>query len=190
MNADLAQLTEANAQLKAQIRPAVAPKNPTIGLAKWETQGMIMGNLKQIDAARKKYKQDHGTAPASLSQLVGRRNMIRTVRTVGGEDYTGISLEEGTPLTVTTAEGDSFTYDPSGATTTKIEIPPEVAHANQLQEKIQPLFDKAFTAYKAAHNGSNPPNPEVLLAFFPTPEDAADFAEYLDAKKAANAIGP
>jgi len=190
LNADLAQLTETNAQLKSQIRPAVQPKNPTIGLAKWEVERTIISSLRQIDAARKQYKLEHGQAPGSIDQLVGRRNYIKAVRTVGGEDYSALPMEEGTPMTVTTPDGITVTYDPSGVAGTKPDIPPEVVHAEQLGQKVQPLIKKAVTAYQAAHNGGSPPNSDALLAYFATPGEAADFAEFLEAQKAANAKGP
>jgi RNA polymerase sigma factor (sigma-70 family) len=190
LNADVTQLKADNAQLKTQVHPAVPPKNPTIGLAKWEVERTILNSLRQIDAARKQYKLEHGAAPNSISVLVGRRSFIKTVRTVGGEDYSGLSMEEGTPLTVTTLDGLTVTYDPSGATTTKLEIPPEVMRVEQLSQKVQPSAMKAAAAYQAAHNGSSPPNTAALLAYFATPEEAADFVEFVDAQKAANAIGP
>lgn len=190
LNADVAQLSEANAQLKAQIRPVVKPKNPTIGLARWEVERMVLSSLRQIDAARKQYKLEHGKDPASIDALVGRRNFIKAVRTVGGEDYSGLSMAEGTPLTVTTPDGVTVTYDPSGATTTQADVPPEVVRAEQLGQKVQPTIQKAAAAYMAAHSGARPPNSEALLAYFATPEEAADFAEFVEAQKAANAKGP
>lgn len=190
LNTDVAQLNAANASLKSRLRPAVAPKSPTIGLAKWEVQRTILSSLRQIDAARKQYKLEHGSAPSSIDVLVGRRSFIKAVRTVGGEDYSGLAMEEGTPLTVTTPDGETVTYDPTGATTTKVEVPPEVVRVEQLSQKVQPSAMKAAAAYKEAHNGSPPPNTAALLAYFATPEEAADFAEFVDAQKAANAIGP
>jgi hypothetical protein len=190
MNADLAQLNEANAQLKAKIRPVVTPKNPTLGLAKWEVERTILNNLRQIEAARDQYHLEHGKPPESINPLVGRRNYIKTVRTVGGEDYSGLSMAEGAPLTVTTLDGVTVTFDPSGKTTTQPDVPPEVVHMEQLGQKVQPTVKKAAAAYQAAHNGSAPPNPDALLAYFATPEEAADFTEFVEAQKAASAKGP
>lgn len=93
-------------------------------------------------------------------------------------------------MTVTTPDGITVTYDPSGVAGTKPDIPPEVVHAEQLGQKVQPLIKKAVTAYQAAHNGGSPPNSDALLAYFATPGEAADFAEFLEAQKAANAKGP
>ena len=176
LNADLAQLSEANAQLKAQIRPVVVPKNPTLGLAKWEMQRTIINSLRQIDAARRQYKLEHGVAPESIDVLVGRGKFIKTVRTVGGEDYSALPMEEGTPLTVTTPDGITVTYDPSGLNGTKPDVPPEVV-------RVEQLYSKAVEAYRAAHNGSPPANATAVLAYFPTPEDAADYADYIGMPK-------
>ena len=190
LNADVAQLNEANAQLKAQIHPAVPPKNPTLGLARWEVERGVLANLRQIDAARKQYKLEHGQAPSSIDPLVGRRHYIKAVRTVGGEDYSGLSMAEGAPLTVTTPDGVTVTFDPSGSTTTQPDVPPEVVRVEQMAQKVQPTIRKASAAYQAAHNGASPPNSDALLAYFATPEEAADFAEFVEAQKAANAKGP
>jgi RNA polymerase sigma factor (sigma-70 family) len=190
LNADVAELNETNAQLKTLLRPAAPPRNPTLGLARWEVERTILTNLRQIDAARKQYKLEHGQAPGSIDPLVGRRNYIKAVRTVGGEDYSGLSMEEGTVMTVTTPDGVTVTFDPTGATTTQPDVPPEVAHAEQLGQKVQPTIRKAAAAYQAAHNGSAPPNSDALLAYFATPEEAADFAEFVEAQKTANAKAP
>jgi hypothetical protein len=151
---------------------------------------MVLGNLRQIEAARDQYHLEHGKAPDSINALVGRRNFIKAVRTVGGEDYSGLSMAEGALLTVTTPDGVTVTFDPSGAASTQPDIPPEVVHAEQLGQKVQPTIRKAAAAYQAAHNGASPPNSDALLAYFATPEEAADFAEFVEAQKAANAKGP
>lgn len=191
LDAEVAHLTAANGKLAAQLAvPAPAPKNPTIGLARWEVQRSILSNLRQIEAARDQYHLEHGKPPESIGALVGRRNFIKAVRTVGGEDYSGLSMAEGAPLTVTTLDGVTVTFDPSGATTTKPDVPPEVTRAEELNQKVQPAIKKAVAAYQAAHEGKSPPNSDTLLAYFATPQEGADFAEFLEAQKAANAVGP
>ena len=190
LTADVAQLTAANTQLKTQIRPAVTPRNPTLGLARWEVERTILSNLRQIEAARDQYKLEHGQAPGSIDPLVGRRHYIKAVRTVGGEDYSGLSMADGAPLTVTTLDGVTVTFDPTGATSTQPDVPPEVVRVEQLSKTVQPTIKNAVTAYQAAHNGSSPPNSDALLAYFATPKEAADFAEFVEAQKAANGKGP
>ena len=44
---------------------------------------------------------------------------------------------------------------------------------------------KAVEAYRAANNGNQPPSPEALIPYFATPQEGADFVEFLEAQKAA-----
>jgi hypothetical protein len=86
-----------------------------------------------------------------------------------------------------------------GGTTTKPELTPEVMHAkaleydiNQAEARITALEKKnvaaareAETAYRAANAGRYPAEPEALLPFFATPQQGADWVEFLEAVKAA-----
>jgi hypothetical protein len=99
-------------------------------------------------------------------------------------------MADGAPLTVTTLDGVTVTFDPTGATSTQPDVPPEVVRVEQLSKTVQPTIKNAVTAYQAAHNGSSPPNSDALLAYFATPKEAADFAEFVEAQKAANGKGP
>jgi hypothetical protein len=38
---------------------------------------------------------------------------------------------------------------------------------------------------RSAHNGNNSPNEEAILPFFSTPQEGADYVEFIEAKKAA-----
>ena len=188
LSTDVARLNDANARLTAKrAEPAPAAKNPTLGLARWEVQRTILNSLRQIDAARHQYVLDHKHAPDAVNVLVGRRSYIKAVRTVSGEDYTGLSMVDGAPLTVTTPDGVIVTYDPSGTMTTQVDVPADVARVEELGKKVQPAIRKAVTAYQAAHNGAAPPNQDALLPFFSTPQEGADFAEFVEAQKA---VGP
>ena len=69
-----------------------ASKSPNIGVPVYELQGAVLNNLRQINAARKQYELEHGHPAVSLSELVGPKGYIRTVRTVGGEDYTDLPM--------------------------------------------------------------------------------------------------
>ena len=89
------------------------------------------------------------------------------------------------PLTVTTPDGIVVTYDPSGATTTHPEIPPEVARVQELSAKVQGSVNQAVNAYRAAHDGKMPPNEQALVPFFSTPQEGADFVELGEARRAA-----
>ena len=190
LQADLARLRAANAALvaqKSEAPPATAPtsKPITLGLATWEIQQATLNNLRQIDAARKQFLKQKGQIAGSIHELVGRGAYIKAVRTVDGEDYAALSMNPAEPLTVTSPNGNAVTYDPTGANTTRIEIPADVARTRELAAHIQPAINQALKSYRAANNGNDPPNEPALLPHFATPKDGADFVEYLEARKVA-----
>ena len=118
--------------------------------------------------------------------MVGDNGYIRRLQTVGGEDYSGLSMGAGQVMTVTTPDGTTVTYDPSGATTTQITDPPsEVERAQEQMNSVGPAVNKAVTAYRANNQGQDPPNPEALTPYFANPQDAAAFAQAREALKAA-----
>jgi hypothetical protein len=41
---------------------------------------------------------------------------------------------------------------------------------------------KAVEAYRAANNGNNPPNEAAVLPYFATPQEGADYAEFMEAR--------
>jgi hypothetical protein len=43
----------------------------------------------------------------------------------------------------------------------------------------------AMDAYHAAHSGQEPPNLQALIPYFATPQEGADYVEYLEAQKEA-----
>jgi hypothetical protein len=182
-------LNSANAVLAAKpVAPAPhspAPKSPNIGLPIYELQKSVLNNLRQIAAARDQYALENGRPANSIRDLVGVGRFIKTVRTVGREDYSTLSMATDQPLTVTTPDGVSITFDPSGAMTTKPEVPPAVLHVQDLGPRVQPSAMKAVEAYLTAHNGSSPPNEEAILPFFSTPQEGADYVEFMEARKAA-----
>lgn len=187
LEAEAARGRSAKAELEAQ--RAVAPKakrSLSIGGKPYELQQAILNNLKQVSAARNQYALEHGHAPASIEDLVGVKKYIRTLRTVGGEDYWELAMDPSQPLTATTPDGVSVTFDPAGTLTTKIEIPAAVLRVQELGAKVQPLAMKALEAYRKAHNGANPPNEEAMLPYFATPQEGADYVEFMEARKAAN----
>ena len=51
--------------------------------------------------------------------------------------------------------------------------------------ELIPAAKIAMDAYRAANNGQSPPNPEALIPYFATPQQGADFVEFLEAQKAA-----
>jgi RNA polymerase sigma factor (sigma-70 family) len=190
LQADVARLNaaaetdRAAASVAAQriaVMTKAATKSPNMAVPVYELQGAVLNNLRQINAARKQYELEHGHPAASLSELVGPKGMIRTVRTVGGEDYTDLSMASADVLSVTTPDGVNVIFDPTGATGTKPEVPPEVVR----EQKIQASVSKAVDAYRVAHDGARPPNEAALISYFATPQEGADFVELMDAKKAA-----
>lgn len=158
-------------------------KSPNIGVPVYELQGAVLNNLRQINAARKQYELEHGHPATSLSELVGPKGYIRTVRTVGGEDYTDLSMASADVLSVTTPDGVNVVFDPTGATGTKPEVPPEVVR----EQKINATVSKAVDAYRMAHGGAMPPNEAAFISYFATPQEGADFVELMEARKAAKA---
>jgi RNA polymerase sigma factor (sigma-70 family) len=187
LNTINAQLTASNAKL-AEAKPAApAPaKNLSIGMTRRELKQTIMNNLRQIDAARSQYRLEKNADPESVDILVGDNGYIRRLQTVAGEDYSGLSMGAGQVMTVTTPDGTTVTYDPSGATTTQITDPPsEVERAQEQMNSVGPAVNKAVTAYRANNQGQDPPNPEALTPYFANPQDAAAFAQAREALKAA-----
>ncbi|MBC7365953.1 MAG: sigma-70 family RNA polymerase sigma factor [Undibacterium sp.] len=176
--ADRAAATVAAQRIAAMAKAAA--KSPIIGVPVWDLQGAVLNNLRQINAARKQYELEKGHPAASLSELVGPKGMIRTVRTVGGENYADLSMVGTDVLSVTTPDGVNVIFDPTGATTTKPEVPPEVAR----EMKIQPSVLKAVDAYRMAHGGALPPNEAALVSYFATPQEGADFVEVVESRKA------
>ena len=92
----------------------------------------------------------------------------------------------GQPLSVTTADGMTVTYDPSGVGSTPVETPPEVVRAEELGQKVGPSIQKATEAFRLANPGAKgPSNPQALVPYFATPQDGADFLEMIEARKAS-----
>jgi RNA polymerase sigma factor (sigma-70 family) len=187
-----AQLSASNARQAAGKAASAAPtRNLSIGMTKRELKQGILNNLRQVDAARSQYRLENGADPESVDTLVGDRGYIRRLQTVGGEDYSGISMGAGQLLTVTTPDGTTVTYDPAGAATTQITEPPTAEErAQEMMQKVGPAVGQAVAAYRAGNQGQNPPNPEALTPYFANPQDAAAFAQAREAMTAAHAPPP
>ncbi len=76
----------------------------------------------------------------------------------------------------------SVTFDPAGTMTTRPEIPPAVLRVQELGKRLQAPAMKAVEACRQAHNGSNPPNEEAVLPYFATPQEGADYVEFMEAR--------
>jgi hypothetical protein len=54
-----------------------------------------------------------------------------------------------------------------------------------LMTKVGPAANRAIEACRAANNGNMPQREQALLPYFATPQEGADFVEFLEAQKAA-----
>jgi RNA polymerase sigma factor (sigma-70 family) len=190
LEAELGSLKAKEAETAALLERKSAPPlmpvaDVTIGLPRWQIQKQALNNLRQIDAARKYFKEHNGRLAASIYDLVGRNGLIKIVHSVDGEDYSKLSMNPDEPLTVTTPNGVAVTFDPTGANTTRPDLPPEAQRFEELAERLGPTIDQAVNAYRAAHGGKNPSDQKELIPFFPTAKEGADFVEFLEAQKTA-----
>ena len=69
----------------------------------------------------------------------------------------------------------------SSNTTVPAPVNPAVQHAAEFQKKIEPAVQLAMKAYRTANNGGAPKNFEALTPYFATPQEGADFVEFLEA---------
>ncbi|HWA09614.1 MAG TPA: sigma-70 family RNA polymerase sigma factor [Opitutaceae bacterium] len=139
----------------------------------------IVQNLRVIGVARDKFQQQNGRPPASLDELVGEGKSIPAFVAVNGENYANLPLEAGQPLTVTDADGETVTYDPSAPPSPPQELTPAQQQVRDMTEKLKPALMKATEAYRAANNGAGPTNPYALVPYFSTPQESADFTDLL-----------
>lgn len=188
LTAEFEKLNATHAKLLAE-RAVPAPQSArtggALGMPRHELQTAILNNLRQIAAARDQYHLENKRAPSSIRALVGTTSYIRRVIPLDGEDYTSLSMEPDAPLVLTTVGGETVTYDPKGDTTTKIEVPAAVARANELRAKIEAPMKAATEAYRLANQGKDPKNEQAVLPYFATPQEGADFVEYIEARKEA-----
>lgn len=190
LNADALRLAAANVKLsapRAVSPPPPAPKSNGPAMTVGAQQRMMLNNLRQIAAAADQFKLENGRPPTSLDELVGETKYIRRLNPIDGESYVGLSLLPGQPLVVTTLSGVSVTYDSTGPNTTIPQQTPAEARVEELFRRLEPAGLKAIEAYRAAHSGDHPPdsNMEALIPYFGTPQEGADFVEFLEARKAA-----
>jgi hypothetical protein len=190
LNADVSRLNTA-AQAPA---PRTAAKPQVKSLIEVSSiHKATLNNLRQIAAARDQFQVEHGRSAFSIDELVGEKKYIRRLVSVDGESYTGLSMLPNQPLVVVTANGLTIIYDPKGNTSTVPEPGPAWLGATsnipqrvkELGRRLETSGAKATEAYRAANNGQHPPNGEALIPYFGTPQEGADFVEFLEALKAA-----
>ena len=198
LRAEVDRLTALNSSLSRSrvVVPAPAPVVAAPNAAEIQAirsisqQKAMLNNLRQIAAARDQFQLENGRPPASMDELVGETKYIRRLNPVDGENYAGLSLFAGSPLTVTTLNGVSVTYDPAGGITTNVQSPPptpEMARFVEMAQRLTPAIKTALEGYRAAHDGATPSNtnPEALIPYFSNPQEGADFVEIIAAQKAA-----
>lgn len=183
--ADASRLSTANAQPTAQTtaqRAAapVAAKQP-VSFEESAKQKATLNNRRQIAAAREQFMLEHGRPPMSVDELVGEKKYIRRLIPRDGENYNGLSMLPNQPLVVVNASGATITFDP----TQKAEMAASAAESDPAVQRLEELGRKALAAYRNANNGTQPQSLEALIPYFATPQEGADFAELLEAQKAA-----
>jgi chromosome segregation ATPase len=146
----------------------------------------VTANLRQIAASIDRFKLEYGRAPASLDELVGEDKFIKRLNSVAGENYSALPMTTAQPLVVTTPEGVKVTFNPSAPNPSRVISRAELlvrSPGNPI--KLTPAAAKALEAYRAVNNGKLPANIEAIIPYFATPQEGADFVEFLEAQKAA-----
>jgi len=77
-----------------------------------ETKQAILMNLRRLSAAADQFYLENGKTQAMLDDLVGETKYVRKLEAVAGEDYRQIVFAQGKPMTITTANGYTMSYDP------------------------------------------------------------------------------
>lgn len=193
LNAEMESLKTANARLvaerakRASTTPGRAGRIVGAPLQRYEIQEGVLNNFRQLAAAQDQYKLENGKWPASLNDIIGATNYVHRITPVDGEDYADLLLG-GRTFRLTTKSGVTIAYandEPADTSQPefRIDYPPAVTRARELEKKLADAKQTATEAYRLANRGRNPPNDDALIAFFATPEEGADFVEYLEAKK-------
>jgi len=173
-----------NSRLSALIR-----RNGVVGepLARYQIQSLVMDNLRILAAARDQFRVENGRWPTSIGEIVGGKNYANRLIPVDGEDYTSLTFGAGAypgSLTVTTTSGITVKYaDYPDTENSPIDYPPEVIRVQEMEAKIVSARQTALETYRILHEGKDPPNEKALTAYFKTPQQAADFIEFLDLKE-------
>lgn len=205
LRSEAAALKAANAKLAAPTPPPMAPRpavaapataslDPVIQAVRVSSQQKAMlSNLRMVSAALKYFEQVNKRPPSSIHELVGADKYIKQLVPVDGEDYSRLTLVPGQLLTLTTANGLTVTLDPVGNQTTQpTPAPPPPPELVELQQRLREPIQNAMRSYQAAHNGSQPPPTEAglkaLLPYFTTPQEGADFVEFLEVSRKAGVL--
>lgn len=169
----------------ASSMPVTTPLLIDARLLAFQQQRAILNNLFQIAGARNQFRKAQGRLPSSIDEMVGEKKYIRQVRPVDGEDYSTLQFGDGQKLTVTTTDGVTATVDLATGQPEGVLVSPAVELAKELARQMEPATKKATEAFRAANNGAEPKNPQALLPFFTSPQERADYTDYLEAVKVA-----
>lgn len=194
LNGEVTALRSGQARLASEIaQHAAGNRGRIIGapLPRHQIQESVIHNLRQLAAAQDQYHLETGRWPASIQDIVGATAYVRRVVPVDGEDYTTLAFN-GSDFVLTTAGGvtvgyanDGKKYDPATMTT---HWPPEAERARELKKKTEATRNAAVEAYRLANRGKDPTDDKKLLPFFATPQEGADYLEFVEARDAANGI--
>jgi RNA polymerase sigma factor (sigma-70 family) len=199
LKADVARLNSNVGQLNATLAavPVVPPPEPAPApvvnpralvdpqLLAYQQQRAMIAMLRQFGGAAHQFRKEHGRWPTTIDELVGERKYIRRILTVDGEDYSGLQFRDGEKLTVKSVDGVTATLDLDTGQPDEVLPSPAADLAKELGQKVEPAAKKALEAYRAANGGAEPRNPQALLPYFTSPQEGADFFEYLEAAKVA-----
>lgn len=194
LNVGMSQLNAALAATPAASAPNIPPApvsslNPRDlvdpRLLAFQQQRAMIAMLRQFAGAGQQFRKEHGHWPASIEELVGEKKYIRRILTVDGEDYSALQFRDGEKLTTTSVDGVTATVDLDTGQPEEVLTSPAADLAKQLGEKVEPAAKRALEAFRAANGGSEPRNPQALLPYFASPQEGADFFEYLEAAKVA-----
>ncbi len=189
LNASLTTARAAATAAAKPVSPVVAERPKTDAearqLLRISQKKAVTNNLRQLRAAIDQFYFENGRGPASLEEIVGERKYVRQLNSVNGESYANIALGKKEVLTVVMADGEVVSYDSSAPPPPPAPRTAEMARADELTQRIRPAMDKAIQAYRAANPGKEPTTPEVIIPYFATPQEGADFVEVIEAQKAA-----
>ncbi|HUR60502.1 MAG TPA: hypothetical protein VM029_22455 [Opitutaceae bacterium] len=77
-----------------------------------QIQRALLNNLRQLAAASDQYYLEYGVKVVAYDQLVGPDKYVKRMEPIAGENYRAIEFAQGKPLTITTADGYSMSYNP------------------------------------------------------------------------------
>lgn len=187
LNAALAEARTPPAATRAA--PAALPPlliDPRL-LAYQQQRGMI-AMLSQFASAGQEFRKERGRWPTSIDELVGDGKYIRRVLAMDGEDYSGLQFRDGQKLVATTPDGVTASVDLDTGQPEGVMVSPAMELAKELARQLEPTLKKALEAYRATNQGGEPRTPQALIPFLTTPQERADFADYLEVVKVARAI--